>query len=436
MTILGPIIIEPGTFDMCNLGDLAMLQVAICRLRLAAPSAELRVFTDDPDALEASCPGALPVSEDARRHWYAESFFLGSVQSLLPRGASRRLSRAQHELRRHHPRLMGSAMRLRAHMNPAYWKSLRSFLSLMERASFLVVAGQHTIADSFYTRTRNLLETLEAALLRGTPTVMLGQGIGPLTNRELLAMARDILPAVGLIAVREPNIGPPALSALGVSESRIFLTGDEAVAPAFAASSRALRTELGISLRVGQVAGVDPTVISRLRRPLGEIARSHGVSLVPLPSTRGRAGDDQHTLRLLLEGDLADVAGEWGTATVQSLIEQVGKCRVVIAGAYHVAVFALSQGIPVVAVAKSDYYKSKYVGLESLFGVGCEIVSLDDPKLDEHLREAMARVWERADELRPLLLAAAERQVRWAEAAFARAMAIAAPPMDAHPRAG
>ena len=87
-------------------------------------------------------------------------------------------------------------------------------------------------------------------------------------------------------------------------------------------------------------------------------------------------------------------------------------------------------------MAKSDYYRSKYQGLESLFGVGCETVLLDDPDLDERLRGAVARAWERADELRPTLLAAAERQVRWAEAAFEHAMAFTTPPMDAHPRAG
>ena len=436
MTIAGPIIIEPGTFNCLNLGDLAMLQVAICRLREAVPSAEIRVFTHDPEALEASCPGALPVSAEARREWYAEHFFLGSVHSLLPRGASRTLVHAQHGMRRRYPRFMGSAMRIRAHLSLPRWKELRSFLSLMERAGLLVVAGQHTIADAFYSRARNLLETLETAILKGIPTIMLGQGIGPITDRELLARARDVLPSVGIIAVREPNIGPPVLRSLGVSDSNVFLTGDDAVAPAFAASGRATRVGLGVNLRVTSVAGVDSSAIARVRRPLGDIARSHGVSLTPLPSAYRGAARDEETLRLLLGNELSDVTGDWGMATVESLIERVGSCRVVIAGAYHVAVFALAQGIPVVALVQSDYYRSKYVGLESLFGVGCETVLLDDPKLDEKLREAVARAWERADEMRPVLLAAAERQVRWAETAFARAMAIADSPMGAHPRAG
>lgn len=423
MTILGPIIVEPGTFDLLNLGDVAMLQVAVCRLRALAPSAEIRVLTQDPDALEVHCPGVLPLSADARRAWFAERFFLGRAHALLPGGASRRLVSAQHGLRQRYPRFMHSAMRLRARMHKSSWQSVRTFLEIMERASMVVIAGQHTIADAFYSRTRLLLETLEAAMMRGIPTAMLGQGIGPLTNRELLARARDVLPAVGLIAVREPNVGPPVLRALGVSGDRVVVTGDDAVAPAFAARMRASRESLGVSLRVTPVAGVDMGVIDRLQVPLGAFARSHGISLIPLPSAFHGVAADERTLRLLLGGELAELTGEWGTPTVPGLIDRVGACRVVIAGAYHVAVFALSQGIPVVAVARSHYYASKYAGLASLFGSGCETVLLDDPMLDQRLREAAERAWERADELRPQLLEAAARQVRSSEAAFARGMA-------------
>lgn len=435
MTSLGPVVIEPGTFTSLNLGDLAMLQVAICRLRAELPSAELRVFTQDADALAESCPGALPLSDDARREWYAEHFFLGGVHSFLPRAASRRLAHAQHGMRRRYPRLMRSAMRLRAHSSLARWKGIRSFLEVMERASLVVIAGQHTIADAFYSRARNLLDTLETAILDGIPTVMLGQGIGPLTNRELVARARDVLPAVGLIAVREPNLAPPILRALGVADSRIFLTGDDAVAPAFAAHGKATRDSLGVSVRATPVAGVEASVVDRVGPVLRDFAAAHEVPLVPLPSAYSGHASDDRTLGRLLAGEPEVASGEWTPRTVQALIAQVGRCRVVVAGAYHVAVFALAQGIPTVALARSPYYRSKYDGLEMLFGSGCETIMLNDVGLEGKLREAMERAWERADELRSPLLEAAERQVRWGEEAFARAMSLV-PPTTARPRAG
>jgi len=305
----------------------------------------------------------------------------------------------------------------------------------MTRASMVVIAGQHTIADAFRMRAQMLLETLEFALQRDIPTIMLGQGIGPLTDRALLARAREVLPSVRMIGVREPHVGPPVLRALGVVDTRIIVTGDDAVAPAFAASPGATRESLGISLRVTPVAGVAADVVDRMQPVLHDFARAHDVAMIPLPSAYHGVAADEVTLRRLLAGEPAVAGIEWNPRTVSALIAQVGRCRIVVAGAYHVAVFALSQGIPVVAVASSHYYRSKYDGLETLFGAGCETVMLDDPMLEPHLRDAMERAWESADDLRPRLLEAAERQVRWGEAAFARAL-DPFPPTQARPRAG
>ena len=59
-------------------------------------------------------------------------------------------------------------------------------------------------------------------------------------------------------------------------------------------------------------------------------------------------------------------------------MNQIARCRVVITGSYHAGVFALSQGIPVVAIVNSDYYSSKFIGLADQFGGGVEIVDLKD----------------------------------------------------------
>lgn len=435
MTLLGPVIVEPGTFDLLNLGDIAMLQVAVGRLRTLMPSAELRVFTHDPDALDEHCAGVLPLSAEDRRDWFAERFFLGSVHSILPGRASKRLVHAQHDMKRRYPRFMNSAMRLRARMHKSRWQRMRVFLDVLERASFVVVAGQHTIADAFYTRSSMVLDTLATAIQRGIPTAMLGQGIGPLTNRELVARAREVLPAVELIAVRESHVGPPVLRALGVDDSRVVVTGDDAVALAYAARQRATRESLGVSVRTTPVAGVDVAIIERMRAPLASFARAHGVTIMPLPSAFHGVAADELTLSSLLGGELSDVSGDWCERTVPALIDHVGRCRVVVAGAYHVAVFALSQGIPVVALAQSHYYRSKYVGLETAFGPGCETITLDDPKFTEHLSAAMERAWESADDVRPSLLEAARRQAEAGEAAYERAVSLATTRIS-RPRAG
>jgi colanic acid/amylovoran biosynthesis protein len=110
------------------------------------------------------------------------------------------------------------------------------------------------------------------------------------------------------------------------------------------------------------------------------------------------------------------------------VIEQVGRCRVVVTGAYHAAVFALSQGIPAVVLSdsKSLYYMDKLTGLADQFGCGCEVVLLDMPDLPRRLTSAIDRAWQTAEDVRAPLLAAAGRQIEESEAAYRRFALISA----------
>ena len=73
-------------------------------------------------------------------------------------------------------------------------------------------------------------------------------------------------------------------------------------------------------------------------------------------------------------------------ASPWALARQVGRCRIVVSGAYHVAVFALAQGIPVVGLSSSRYYDDKFEGLAAMFGTGLELVRLDGDDVEDRLR--------------------------------------------------
>ena len=105
-------------------------------------------------------------------------------------------------------------------------------------------------------------------------------------------------------------------------------------------------------------------------------------------------------------------------AVASDLIEETKRCRIAIAGSYHAAVFALSIGVPTIGIAHSAYYVDKFAGLESMFGAGCAWVDLKAPDAGAKLSDHVARLWEEADELRPELLAAAERQVASGHAVY------------------
>ena len=98
--------------------------------------------------------------------------------------------------------------------------------------------------------------------------------------------------------------------------------------------------------------------------------------------------------------------------------------RVVVTGAYHAAVFALSQGIPVVGLSASDDYTAKFLGLEAQFGLGCETVLLSAPNAWERVAAAIDRAWQSAEKVRVPLQEAARRQIALSQGAYERVKEI------------
>jgi colanic acid/amylovoran biosynthesis protein len=113
--------------------------------------------------------------------------------------------------------------------------------------------------------------------------------------------------------------------------------------------------------------------------------------------------------------------------SVTDVIRAAGRCRVVVTGSYHAAVFALAQGKSAVCIARSSYYAGKFQGLRNQFGDGCQVVSLECARGPELLSDAIRSAWSRADEVRPDLLQAAQEQI--ARSWFAHAV-MAAELMD------
>ncbi len=381
------ILIEPGSYRCQNMGDMAMLQVAVARLTAMHPNADLRVLTNDSAALAAYCPAARPVPAVGRaqllddglhhRTWLRARGMVASVRALVHGGDS-----------------------------GAVW----SFLDALESSDLILIAGQGSMGDATSAHARIVLATLGLAQQLGRPSAMVGQGIGPLRDPALAADAAAVLPAVGLIALREGRTGPALLSGLGVPRERIRLTGDDAIELAYGLAPPGLGQAIGLNLRVAGNAGVDGDVVEPLRRTVRELSRELGAELLPVPIARGQARDAE-VLRSLLSTVGAQSDGGVDLDSPAKVITQVGRCRIVVTGAYHAAVFALAQGIPVVFLAESEYYRTKYEGLADQFGQGCELVLLRGAELPARLRAAALTTWERAETYRPTLRRAAEEQV-------------------------
>jgi polysaccharide pyruvyl transferase WcaK-like protein len=179
-------------------------------------------------------------------------------------------------------------------------------------------------------------------------------------------------------------------------------------------------------LRVAFYSGVETHIAEEASSTLQQFARRHRAALVPIPIAFHESANDHLTIRRLLRGFDDGSDGGLSLDTPLMLIKQVSRCRIVVTGAYHAAVFALGQGIPVVCMTNSDYYLAKFQGLVDLFGVGCTIVSLSEPDLSGRLTTAMENAWGSADVVRPSLLRSALLQIRESQAAYHRIQSMIA----------
>lgn len=263
-----------------------------------------------------------------------------------------------------------------------------------------------------------VFDRLEAAIARGIPTVMVGQGVGPLQDPELLARAREILPAVDLILYRNQRIGLPLLHSLGVPPERIMLTGDDAIGMAYEARPSSWENGIGVSLRVAHYTQVEKRHIDVVRTVLHRAARDRKAQLIAVPISSAPHESDITYIKQILAGYNRTSIGWRKLDTPLDAIKRAGKCRVMVTGTYHGAIFALAQGVPVIGVAKSAEYFNKLSELADEFGLGCQVFRLDDEQLPDKLSTAIDNAWLSVKEIRPTLLAAAARQIEWQQAAY------------------
>jgi polysaccharide pyruvyl transferase WcaK-like protein len=422
------ILVDSCSYNCQNVGDLAMLTVAVSRLRELWPSASIRVITNAPDLIARHCGryGDVTTVPVAGRRMLLGESLLGRVAKRLPESVGTRWQAVEDEWRMTAPQLFATSLKVKARVRGTDSSDADAFLRAIHEAALVVVNGAGILTDAFRDNALGILATLDLAIHHKIPTAMFGQGIGPIEGAELRQRAADVLPHVDLIGVRESRSSLPLLTSLGVNPSRIVVTGDDAIEMAYADDeSRRKGRGIGVNVRIAPYSNVGHELLSSVRQTLDDAARSHGACLMPIPIAHHGGGMDVETLRELLSGVSNVDEGGGALDTPQGVIDRIGECRVVVTGSYHGAIFALAQGIPVVALARSPYYVDKMAGVNQQFGEGCELIELDkgngdqDATLAPRLRAAIDRAWANADRLRPPLLASARDQIARGRRAYA-----------------
>lgn len=424
------IIIQNGEYWMLNKGDLAMLDVTVRRLRERWPNARIGVLTSAPLLVSAFQPEVEPILYGGRGDW-PKMEILGRMAAIAGPRACGPVTvlqlNAQHRPRhfvRRVRKVLDAQLReiLPISLFPRARQSEpgrteRDIPLAVRNASLVLAMGGGYLADVDADQTRRTLALLEYATEAGIPTAMVGQGLGPMEDETLLAQAERVFPRVDLISLRESRRGPKLLADLGVSEEHTLVTGDDAIELAASVRCDELGSGLGICLRIADYSPVADATRTAVRHAVHDAAHSVGAALVPLIISEFKSEDRQSTLPLV--AGFPRVSPPLGRyVEPREVAARVSRCRVLVTGAYHLAVFALSQGIPVVGLTASRYYDDKLLGLAEMFGCGLSVIRLDEPDLEVHLNAAIRTAWSDAERLREPLRVRADEQIHASRQAF------------------
>ena len=410
------ILVDNSGYDLLNMGDVAMLQVAVSRLHCLWPQADIHVITNVPDRLARYCPQAQPVSSFWRLPWLQPWNVLGALHRLIPSSNHQRLQDVETYVRMTRPALVRQWVNFRLSQGGEKLTQMHTFLNLLWDADLVIGSGGGYITDAFDFHSTKVLETLRTGRARGAVTALLGQGIGPVKKSCLQTMMKRTLPTFDFIALREGRTGMDLVSEFGVSKSRVMVTGDDAIELAHQFTPKELGNAIGVNVRLASYSGVDTSDIDAIRQLVTEYSTCRNVPVLSVPISMYPNESDSQSFQQLMRTSPNGYGEDLDSP--ERVLQQVGRCRIVITGSYHAGVFALSQGISVVGLAKSAYYRDKFLGLADQFGTGCHVVDFGHHDFSRRLAAAINQTWTEAPQVRTQLLDAAACQIELSQTAY------------------
>ena len=152
------------------------------------------------------------------------------------------------------------------------------------------------------------------------------------------------------------------MQSFGVDPTKVSVTGDDAIELTYNRRIMKPGNGIGVSLRVVSYTEVSDAHLKIIRDVLLQLADKHHAPLISLPISQSLHEKDERFIRQLLAGYNNIRFTRSKFYTPWDAIRNTGRCRLVVTGTYHAAVFALAQGIPAICLAKSASYVNKLKG--------------------------------------------------------------------------
>ena len=364
------VLIMGGYGNYRHVGDDAILAANLDGLRSRGSEVDLVVLSPDPDyttrlygvqsaaGLEAYlCECPLSIRLTVVRDIYLLLFFF--LRYLL---------------------LLCNAQRLRAGRGLALLNPRgRSFMRILAASDVVLAVGGGYMAsrwryDQLYTK----CAVCVLAKILGKSVIFSGQGIGPLDSwfdRKFVGWTLD---HADVIAVRDHGISARLLREIGVDNPIIEESTDDAIGVASASEAQVTDYLDGIGIDHGRPLiavcihrweGLEEVQVY-LPGLLDELVESLSVQLLMLPMCFSKPmDDDRDTLRRLVERMRHQSAVQLFETEIgdELLVGIVRRCSFAITSRYHLAVFALANQIPCLAICSDQYYENKMRGILGQF---------------------------------------------------------------------
>ena len=364
------ILVDHGAFQ--NLGDTAMLEAVVQRLRLVIPQADVyvinrpslhtriweqpQVFPQESYDAQPFCPSLLDKLPYLWRHNEAWQRVTCGLTLLSVGGAGSR-------------RKLPLSLRARGQKGAA---SLDQFCNPFDA---LHVAGGGNLTDTFPGAVFRRGSVLLAFAEQKKPIILTGQQLGPFKSWLCRAALARILRKARFLGLREAGDSLKFCREAGLDEKAIEVMGDDSLGlpPTDDASTCKLLSRysvrpgefLAANLRLSHYSAEHAAHMEKIAALIVHVARQFQLPVLIVPTAMNPSDSDVISGKRLLEatqGGRVSVMEENGLtpALVKGLI---GKAFGAIGNSYHFCTFALSQGVPAICLYDGKYYSQKARGL-------------------------------------------------------------------------